>query len=295
MKSLWIVVPAYNEQSTIQQVVAALIRFSPNVIVIDDCSTDLTAIRAGAAGARVLHHPINLGQGASLQTGIEFALQSRASHIVTFDADLQHRAEDIPSLLEALRRAGADFALGSRFLGGATNIDLSRRMLLKAAVLFTRLTTGLRLTDVHNGMRAMTRRGARALRIRQNRMAHASEILQQIARSRLPYVEVPVTVEYTPYSKAKGQRLSNSVNIVLELLTGALRDDCAGCFHNGAAGRDARGVCAISADPAGRRRRYLGCSVWRLHRLGAGSRDLSRQLGWDRARRRFGTLCLGPD
>jgi polyprenyl-phospho-N-acetylgalactosaminyl synthase len=223
MKSLWIVVPAYNEQSTIQQVVAALIRFSPNVIVIDDCSTDLTAIRAGAAGARVLHHPINLGQGASLQTGIEFALQSRASHIVTFDADLQHRAEDIPSLLEALRRAGADFALGSRFLGGATNIDLSRRMLLKAAVLFTRLTTGLRLTDVHNGMRAMTRRGARALRIRQNRMAHASEILQQIARSRLPYVEVPVTVEYTPYSKAKGQRLSNSVNIVLELLTGALQ------------------------------------------------------------------------
>jgi glycosyltransferase involved in cell wall biosynthesis len=223
MKSLWIVVPAYNEQSTIQQVVAALIRFSPNVIVIDDCSTDLTAIRAGAAGARVLHHPINLGQGASLQTGIEFALQSRASHIVTFDADLQHRAEDIPSLLEALRRAGADFALGSRFLGAATNIDLSRRMLLKAAVLFTRLTTGLRLTDVHNGMRAMTRRGARALRIRQNRMAHASEILQQIARSRLPYVEVPVTVEYTPYSKAKGQRLSNSVNIVLELLTGALQ------------------------------------------------------------------------
>lgn len=223
MKSLWIVVPAYNEQSTIQQVVTALLRFCPNVIVVDDCSTDLTDIRAHAAGARVLHHPINLGQGASLQTGIEFALRSGASCIVTFDADLQHRADDIPSLLEALRRTGADFALGSRFLGQAPNIDLSRRLLLKAAVLFTRLTTGLKLTDVHNGMRAMTRRGASVLRIRQNRMAHASEILQQIARSRLPYVEVPVTVEYTPYSKAKGQRLSNSVNIVLELLSGALQ------------------------------------------------------------------------
>ena len=122
-----------------------------------------------------------------------------------------------------MRERGADFALGSRFLGKATNIDLSRKMLLKAAVLFTRLTTELKLTDVHNGMRAMTRRGASTLQIRQNRMAHASEVLQQIAKSRLPYVEVPVTVEYTPYSKAKGQRLSNSVNIVLELLTGALQ------------------------------------------------------------------------
>ncbi len=223
MSSVWVVVPAYNEQPTIQQVVSGLLRFCPNIAVVDDCSMDLTAVRACAAGASVLEHPINLGQGASLQTGIDFALQNGASHIVTFDADLQHRAEDIPSLLKGLRETGADFALGSRFLGRATDIDLSRKLLLKAAVLFTRLTTRLKVTDVHNGMRAMTRRGASVLRIRQNRMAHASEILQQIAKSRLPYVEVPVTVEYTPYSKAKGQKLSNSVNIVLELLTGALQ------------------------------------------------------------------------
>lgn len=221
--SVWLVVPAYNEQSTIEQVVLGLLRFCPNVAVIDDCSSDLTPIRARAAGARVLRHPINLGQGASLQTGIDFALQNGASHIVSFDADLQHRPEDIPLLLRALTETGADFALGSRFLGKANNIDLSRKLLLKAAVLFTRLTIGLKLTDVHNGLRAMTRRGAGALRIRQNRMAHASEMLQQIAKSGLPYIEVPVTVEYTSYSKAKGQRLSNSVNIVLELLTGALK------------------------------------------------------------------------
>jgi hypothetical protein len=105
----------------------------------------------------------------------------------------------------------------------AVNIGLSRRLLLKAAVLFTRLTTGLKITDAHNGLRAMTRRGANVLRIRQNRMAHASEILQQIAKSELSYVEVPVTVEYTSYSMAKGQRLGNSLNILLELLTGALQ------------------------------------------------------------------------
>jgi glycosyltransferase involved in cell wall biosynthesis len=170
-----------------------------------------------------LRHPINLGQGASLQTGLDFALQKGTGYIVTFDADLQHRPEDVPLLLIALRQSGADFALGSRFLGAAVNIGLSRRLLLKVAVVFTRLTTGLKITDAHNGLRAMTRRGALALRIRQNGMAHASEILQQIARSALPYVEVPVTVEYTSYSMAKGQRLSNSVNILLELLTGALQ------------------------------------------------------------------------
>ena len=221
--SCWVVVPAYNEATTVGEVVARLREFCPNVVVIDDCSSDRTAERARAAGACVLRHPINLGQGAALQTGITYALQRGADHIVTFDADLQHRAEDVPRMLAALSESGADFALGSRFLGSAQNLDRMRKLVLKAAVIFTRLTTGLKLTDAHNGIRAMTRRGAASLRIRQNRMAHASEVLQQIARTRLPYIEVPVTVEYTSYSRAKGQRLSNSVNIVLELFTGALQ------------------------------------------------------------------------
>lgn len=221
--SIWVVVAAYNEARTIQQVVLGLRRICPNVVVVNDCSTDATPILAGAAGAQVVTHPVNLGQGAALQTGITFALQEGAAHIVTFDADLQHRSEEIPVLLNALTQSGADFALGSRFLGNATNLDLSRKLLLKVAILFTRFTTGLKITDTHNGLRAMTRRGASRLNIHQNRMAHASEILQQIAKSRLPYVEVPVTVDYTSYSKAKGQRLSNSLSILLELLTGALQ------------------------------------------------------------------------
>ena len=221
--SVWIVVPAYNEEATVQRAVRELRRLYTNIVVVDDCSNDETAYWASAGGAHVVRHPFNLGQGASLQTGITFALKKGAGHIVTFDADLQHRSEDIPALLDALSKTGADFALGSRFLGSALNIDPSRKLLLRAAVLFTRLTTGLKLTDVHNGLRAMTRRAASALYIRQNRMAHASEILQQIAESRLKYVEVPVTIDYTPYSKAKGQKLSNSVGIMLELLTGALQ------------------------------------------------------------------------
>ena len=115
------------------------------------------------------------------------------------------------------RRHDADFALGSRFLGHAINLPRSRRLLLKAATWFTRSTTGLRITDAHNGLRAMTRRGASRIRLRQNRMAHASELLHQIATSGLGYVEVPVTIHYSAYSLAKGQSLFDALLIVLDL------------------------------------------------------------------------------
>jgi hypothetical protein len=125
--------------------------------------------------------------------------------------------------LEALRSRDVDYALGSRFLHGASNIPRTRRLLLQAATWFTRFTTGLRVSDSHNGLRAMTRKGASRLSIRQNRMAHASEILQQIADSGLNYIEVPVTISYTHYSLEKGQRLSGSVDIIVDLLASRMQ------------------------------------------------------------------------
>jgi polyprenyl-phospho-N-acetylgalactosaminyl synthase len=215
--SISVIVPAYNEAMVIASVIAGLTKLNYNVILVDDGSSDRTGEVAALAGARVLTHPVNLGQGAALQTGIEFALRHSAKYIVTFDADGQHRAADIVRLVEALQRHDADFALGSRFLEASVGIPFSRRMLLTAAVWFTRLTTGLQVTDTHNGLRAMTRRGAGEIRLRQNRMAHASEILEQIGRSGLRYVEVPVTIEYSRYSMAKGQRLADSLLILLDL------------------------------------------------------------------------------
>jgi polyprenyl-phospho-N-acetylgalactosaminyl synthase len=214
---IWVVIAAYNEARVIADVVAGVARRGYQVVVVDDGSVDDTAKRAAASLAHVVHHPLNLGQGAALQTGIDFALQQGADVIVTFDADGQHRAADIERLVAALRESAADFALGSRFLGRAIAISTSRRLLLRAATLFTQLTTGLRLTDTHNGLRAMTRRGATRIRLRQNRMAHASEILAQIAASRLRYVEVPVRIEYTAYSVGKGQRLGDAFTILLDL------------------------------------------------------------------------------
>ena len=215
--STWVVIPAYNESAVISQVVSALVQRGYPVLAIDDGSTDKTGPIACAAGALVVTHPINLGQGAALQTGIEFALQHGAEYLVTFDADGQHRASDIDALIEALVKYKADFALGSRFLGGSVAMPFSRRLLLKAATWFTCITTGLRVTDTHNGLRAMTRHGASRIALRQNRMAHASELLHQIGRNGLRHVEVPVTVDYSLYSLAKGQRLVDSVKILVDL------------------------------------------------------------------------------
>jgi glycosyltransferase involved in cell wall biosynthesis len=213
----WIVVAAYNEGVVIRGVVAEVVHAGWPVVVVDDGSRDNTVAEARAGGAIVVRHAVNLGQGAALQTGIDYALLRGASRVVTFDADGQHRAEDIAALLAALSDHGADFALGSRFRGAAVDLPPLRRLMLRLATLFTRATTGLDVSDAHNGLRAMTRRGAGSIRLRQNRMAHASEILHQIAASGLRYVEVPVTIQYSRYSLAKGQRASEFVVILLDL------------------------------------------------------------------------------
>ena len=219
---IWVVIAAYNEESVIARVIADIKREGYHVVVVDDGSRDATASAVLAAGGMLVRHPINLGQGAALQTGISFALGEGADVIVTFDGDGQHRPRDIAVLTAALAANNADFALGSRFLGRTVDQPLSRRILLKAATLFTRLTA-MKVTDTHNGLRAMTRMGAACINLRQNRMAHASEILNQIAASGLRYVEAPVTIEYSAYSLAKGQRLSDALTILVDLFARRLQ------------------------------------------------------------------------
>lgn len=216
--------PAYNEGPVIADVVRGVLAAGANLVVVDDHSSDESGDAALAAGAVVVRHPVNLGQGAALQTGLDYALRAGAELLVTFDADGQHRVEDGLRLAELVHAGRADIACGSRFLGvEAHGMSRSRRLVLRAATIFTRLTTGVPVTDAHNGLRAMSRTAARSLRITHNRMAHASEIVAQIGQRRLRYMELPVLVLYTPYSLSKGQRISNSLNIVGDLLLGWLR------------------------------------------------------------------------
>ncbi len=213
-----VVIAAYNEGTAIAAVIAGLRGYCEWCIVVDDGSRDETAAVALAAGARVLRHVVNRGQGAALLTGIRDAVKLGAEVVVTFDADGQHDTADLAALIAPIRAGEADVALGSRFRGRAIGIPLTRRWMLKAGVLITRVLSGIWVSDVANGLRAFSRKAAGDLVITLDRFAHASEILDQIGVHRWRFVEVPVTIHYTAYSMAKGQSSWNAVRIVAQLL-----------------------------------------------------------------------------
>ncbi|WP_052450740.1 glycosyltransferase family 2 protein [Actinomyces polynesiensis] len=218
---VWVVVPLHNEVTVIDEVVTDLLDHFPHVLCVDDGSTDGSGDMALAAGAAVATHPINLGQGAALQTGFDYVLHSTdATYVVTFDADGQHRVEDAEAMVSTARAEDLAIVFGSRFLDGTSEVGRLRRIILRTAALVTRLRTGLHLTDAHNGLRLIRRDALCAVNLDQNRMAHATQVVNQLAATGLPWREVPVHIRYTDYSRSKGQSLLNSVNILVELVLG---------------------------------------------------------------------------
>jgi glycosyltransferase involved in cell wall biosynthesis len=187
-------------------------------VCVDDGSSDGSQDVARQAGAVVVQHPVNLGQGAALQTGFEYALQDpELDCILTFDADGQHRVVDALAMADRIRSGEADVVLGSRFLDDRTKLSPLKRLVLRTAAVQSRMATGMALTDAHNGLRAFSPNVARNIHLQQNRMAHASELVQQLPEMNPRWVEHPVEIIYTDYSKSKGQSLLNSVNIVADL------------------------------------------------------------------------------
>lgn len=213
----WVVIPVYNEEAVIADVVSEVGAHFPNIACIDDGSRDGSADRIASTSAHLIRHPINLGQGASLQTGIEYALRRGAERIVTFDADGQHDVEDAVRMVEFLIRDRADVVLGSRFLGSSEPVPVLKRLVLRTVATLSPASRKLNLTDAHNGLRALNRAVVEDMRISMNGMAHASEIVASLARSSWRIQEVPVTIRYTEYSRSKGQSLFNGVNILFDL------------------------------------------------------------------------------
>jgi len=214
----WVVIPLYNEATVIARVIAGLIPIFRNIVCVDDGSSDGSGTVAREAGARTVSHPINLGQGAALQTGFAYALERGARYVVTFDADGQHRVEDAQAMVQRARDENLAIVFGSRFLDRRTDPGLLKKIVLKTAVAVTNWSTRTRLTDAHNGLRVIRQDALRRVNLRQDRMAHGTEIIVQLGRTRLPYAEHPVEVLYTDYSKAKGQSLLNSINILVDLI-----------------------------------------------------------------------------
>jgi glycosyltransferase involved in cell wall biosynthesis len=202
---LFIVIPAYNEEKNITKVLDSLNKHGySNIVVIDDCSKDNTKLKALEAGAAVIAHPINLGQGASLKTGIDYALENGADAIVTFDADGQHDVRDIDKVSKPVLEGKYDVILGSRFKGKNNRIPFFRKLILKVAIIIQWIFNGLWLTDAHNGLRCLSRKAAKIINIHSNRMEHASEIIDEVRVNRLKYKEVPVRIIYTDETLKKG-------------------------------------------------------------------------------------------
>ena len=214
-----VVVPLYNEETVIGSVVDELLERFSHVVCVDDGSTDRSGEVARAHGATVITHPMNLGQGAALQTGIVYARSlATTEYLITFDGDGQHRVDDVVEMLALAREKNLAIVFGSRFLDRRTKPGWSKKMVLKVAVFITRLVTGLKLTDAHNGLRVMRRDALDHVNLLQDRMSHATEIVQQLAKTHLRWREYPVEVLYTEYSKRKGQSLLNSINILFDLV-----------------------------------------------------------------------------
>lgn len=219
------VIPAFNEEKRVALAVQDALTACGAVVVVDDCSSDRTGQVAYAAGAYVLRHVINRGQGAALQTASDFAVRNLGADIlVHFDADGQMTAADIPHMIEPILKDEADVVLGSRFMGKEVqNMPASRRLVHVGARLFTLLMSGMRLTDTHNGFRALSKDSAKKLRISLDRMAHASEILDLIAARRLRVVERAVTIRYTQDTLEKslsiqGGSITRTIRIVKDLI-----------------------------------------------------------------------------
>ncbi len=189
-----------------------------HVDCVDDGSRDGTTAAALAAGAHVVTHPVNLGQGAAIQTGVEYArTQPGAQIFATFDADGQHRVKDVIAMIDRLSAGDVDIVVGTRFAGGPpVRMPLLKRLILKTAAAVSPSSRKLHLTDAHNGLRVFNRTVADGLNLSMNGMSHASEFIALIVENGWRAAEEPVQILYTDYSMSKGQPLLNGVNIVFD-------------------------------------------------------------------------------
>lgn len=214
----WLIVPCYNEGTVIFDVLTHARETFPNIVAVNDGSRDDSAAQIRATGAHLVNHPVNLGQGAAIQTGVEYARsQPGARYFVTFDADGQHQVKDVVRMVERLRAEPVDIIVGTRFAGqDNSQVPWIKRVVLKTVVLLSPRTKKLGLSDAHNGLRAFNKKVADEMNIRMNGMSHASEIVTMIDNNGWRVDEEPVDILYTEYAMSKGQSLINGVNILAD-------------------------------------------------------------------------------
>lgn len=219
--TILVVIPAYNEEESIIEVIKSLKReFLSNILVIDDGSDDETVIRVQREGIKILSHPLNLGKGAALKTGFQYFLQTDFQYLITCDADGQHLAADVKKIADILQKNQYNVILGSRFLKGKNSreVPFIRIIYNQVANKVNSIINGVKFSDTQCGLRGYQRKTVAVLELHSRGLDIDSEILQEIKKKKLSYLEIPIKAIYTKYSLSKGQNLRRGIDTFLKLV-----------------------------------------------------------------------------
>ncbi len=215
---VFIVIPAFNEAKTIGKLLKKLkIAGYKNIVVVDDCSQDNTGKIAQKNGAVVLKHIINRGVGGAWRTGFAYVLKQNAEIIITMDADLQHRVNEIPKIFGPILNKKADIVIGKRKFG-SKKMPLNRQIANKIGNLSTFLLFGFSVSDSQSGFRGLSRKSLEKMELHSNKMEICSEMVSEVEKNNLKLVEVPISTVYTKYSLSKGQSFKQGIKTLIRLI-----------------------------------------------------------------------------
>ncbi len=226
-KRIWgeqvFLVRVYNEGTVLEDTIDSILQEGyKNILLVDDGSRDdswniIQKYSKKYSGIHALRHFQNRGAGAALETGFEYLRRyGDIKYVINFDADGQHRVDEAKKFLQAFKKyPHIKIIFGSRFFKkeGTHNIPFTRKIVLQLGKVFTRIISGARLSDSHNGYRGFHMDAIESIHLTADSMAYASELIEQIMQKKIPYAEVPVDIIYTSYSLQKWQKTSNAIFI----------------------------------------------------------------------------------
>ena len=190
-------IPAYNEEKNIAKIITKLKKITDSIIVCDDGSSDMTSEIAKNLGVIVISHKKNMGYGAAIRTIFEKSAEIGSDILVTFDADGQHRIEDVSRVLHPLENSEADIVIGSRFLGKQSNVPNYRKLGIKVITQVTNSSIKTKLTDSQSGFRAYSKQVLSKISLSEIGMGISTEILIKASSKGLRITEVPITILYS--------------------------------------------------------------------------------------------------
>jgi glycosyltransferase involved in cell wall biosynthesis len=213
-------IPAFDEEASIAKVIARAQKHVDKVVVVDDGSTDDTALIAEALGAVVVRHERNLGYGAAIRSCFSAARDLKADVIVTLDADGQHEPDQIPRLIEPVSEGLADIVVGSRFLGASNKTQAPgyRQAGIRILTRFTEAASRTQFTDAQSGFRAYSRKAFEEIVPTEQGMGVSVEILMKGVEHNLRILEVPATVEYKGLETSTHNPLYHGLDVLASVI-----------------------------------------------------------------------------